>query len=64
MVTRFCPEHGVAYPCPVPIDGHWHIEDGGDGWYVVRPFDQGRVGPFTEDDAADMLPLLKLRYPS
>ena len=39
------------------------IEDGDEGWYVVRPYDQGRCGPFTEDEASAMLPILKVRYP-
>jgi hypothetical protein len=58
-----CPEHGMAYPCPVPIQGHWMIEDGDDGWYVVRPWDQGRCGPFSEEEAGQMLPILQARYP-
>jgi hypothetical protein len=57
-----CPDHGVPYPCPVPIQGHWLIEDGEQGWYVVRPFGQGRCGPFTEEEAMRQLPLLKAEY--
>lgn len=60
--SEACPEHGVPYPCPVSILGHWSIEDGEDGWYVVRPWDNGRCGPFSEDDASRMLPLLKREY--
>ena len=58
-----CPEHNVPYPCAQPIWAHWIIEDGEDGWYVVRPLDQGRVGPFTEDEAARQLPILREEYP-
>lgn len=58
-----CPDHGVPFPCDVPIEGHWHLEDGEGGWYVVRPFDRGRVGPFeSEEVAARMLPVLQTRY--
>lgn len=59
-----CHEHGVPYPCPVPVDGHWMIEDSADGWYVVRPFDEGRCGPFSEDEAERQLPLLQKLYPA
>lgn len=58
-----CPEHGVPIPCPVPINGHWMIEDGDEGWYVVRPFGDGRCGPFTEAEASRMLPILQEQYP-
>lgn len=58
-----CPEHGEPFPCSQPIWAHWIIEDGEDGWYVVRPMDQGRVGPFTEDEASAMLPTLRAAYP-
>lgn len=57
-----CPDHGVPYPCPVPINGHYLVEDGGDGWYVVRPYDLGRCGPFTEEEADRQLPVLRELY--
>jgi hypothetical protein len=62
MNARTCLEHGIPYPCPVSIVGHWAIEDGTDGWYVVRPWDQGRCGPFTEAEAAAQLPILQRLY--
>ena len=46
-----------------PIDIQWHIEDGEGGWYVVRPFGEGRCGPFTEDEAERRLPELQEQYP-
>ena len=57
-----CPDHGIAYPCPVSIRGHWLIEHGEEGWYVIRPWDCGRVGPFAEGEASNMLPLLRAQY--
>lgn len=50
-------------PCPVSVTGHWLVEDDTDGWYVVRPNDQGRVGPMTEEEACRMLPILRAVYP-
>lgn len=47
----------------IPIYGHWHIEDDVDGWYVVRPYGEGRCGPFTEDEASRQLPILREQYP-
>jgi hypothetical protein len=58
-----CPEHREAYPCSQPIWAHWIIEDGEDGWYVVRPFGQGRCGPFSEEEAARRKPELMREYP-
>lgn len=58
-----CPDHDIPYPCPVGIEGHWLLEDSDEDWYVVRPWDAGRVGPFTEEEAGKMLPLLRERYP-
>lgn len=57
-----CPDHGVPYPCPEPINAHYLVEDGDDGWYVVRPFGLGRCGPFTEEEAAARLPELRETY--
>jgi len=45
------------------IFSQWMIEDDIDGWYVVRPYNQGRCGPFTEEEASRQLPILKERYP-
>jgi hypothetical protein len=51
-----------------PIAEHWHIEDRSedgrsDGWYVIRP-GGGECGPFTEDEASRMLPILQERHPT
>ena len=46
------------------IHDQWHIADGwvqDNGWYIVRP-DGEYAGPFTEDEAARLLPEFKKRY--
>ena len=45
------------------IFSQWMIEDGAEGWYVVRPWDAGRVGPFTEEEAAAEKVRLQALYP-
>lgn len=52
---------------PLTITKMWLIEDRSapgrtDGWFVVRP-GGGECGPFTEDEASRMLPILQQRYP-
>ena len=53
----------MPYPCPVPIDQHWHLEDGDDGWYVVSPGGD-RSGPYSEAAAERKCAELRRRFGS
>ena len=48
--------------CPVPVYRHWHVSDGGGGWYVVDPFGH-RDGPYTEQDADYLCAERRKLYP-
>jgi hypothetical protein len=65
--VRQCAELRLDNKIPVvrlgEIYGQWHIEDGEGGWYVVRPYGDGRCGPFTEGEAFREMSRLRAEYP-